>query len=150
MYHIGSKSPPHRYHGMDQIEKRDLGHSRLHGVVVIRVSINDWLGCMASHHRSFQILAPRHTQSLATMTTGAFGALSGIGLPWALNSDQGDFEAKVAFIYGSLLSLSCVGVFLYYPETKGGSFAEIDRLFETGVWPRDFLETHLESDQTDA
>ena len=67
-----------------------------------------------------------------------------------MNPDQGNLGANVAFIYGSLLGVSCVGVFLYYPETKGRSFAEIDRLFETGVWPRDFLETHLESDQTDA
>ena len=33
---------------------------------------------------------------------------------------------------------------MYYPETKGRTFAEIDRLFEMGVQPREFKKTKLE------
>lgn len=50
---------------------------------------------------------------------------------------------KVAFIYGGILGVSCVGVWCFYPETKGRTFAEIDRLFEMGVNPRKFKSTKL-------
>jgi hypothetical protein len=42
------------------------------------------------------------------------------------------------------LGLSCVGVWMYYPETKGRTFAEIDRLFEMRVHPRKFARTKLD------
>jgi len=83
------------------------------------------------------------TQALATVTTGLVGAVSGVLLPFAVNPDQGNMKGKVAFIYGTILTLSCVGIWRWYPETKGRSFAEIDRLFEMGVDPRKFKETVL-------
>lgn len=49
----------------------------------------------------------------------------------------------MAFIYGGILGVSCIGVWMYYPETKGRTFAEIDRLFEMGVNPRRFKSTKL-------
>jgi hypothetical protein len=85
-----------------------------------------------------------HTQSLATVTTGIVGAISGVCLPFAVNPDQGNLGGKIAFIYGSILGLSCIGVWVYYPETKGRTFAEIDRLFEMGVPPRKFSKTRLD------
>jgi len=85
-----------------------------------------------------------HTQSLATVTTGIVGAVSGVCLPFAVNPDQGNLGGKIAFIYGSILGLSCIGVWMYYPETKGRTFAEIDRLFEMGIPPREFSKTKLD------
>jgi hypothetical protein len=85
-----------------------------------------------------------HTQSLATVTTGLVGAVSGVLLPFAVNPDQGNLGGKIAFIYGTILALSCIGVWMYYPETKGRTFAEIDRLFEMGVPPREFKKTILD------
>ncbi|KAH6665390.1 putative sugar transporter [Halenospora varia] len=79
-----------------------------------------------------------HTQSLVTMTTGLTGAIAGIVLPFAVNPDQGNLGGKIAFIYGGLLGLCCIGIWWWYPETKGLSFGEIDRLFESGGRPRDF------------
>lgn len=84
-----------------------------------------------------------HTQSLATVTQGLVGAISGVSLPFMVNPDQGNMGGKVAFIYGGILGISCVGVWMYYPETKGRTFAEIDRLFEMGVNPRRFKSTKL-------
>ena len=84
-----------------------------------------------------------HTQSLATVTTGVVGAISGVLLPFAVNPDQGNLGGKIAFIYGTILSFSCVGIWMYYPETKGRTFAEIDRMFEMGIPPREFGKTQL-------
>jgi len=84
-----------------------------------------------------------HTQSLATVTTGIVGAVSGVLLPFAVNPDQGNLGGKIAFIYGGILAVSCIGIWMYYPETKGRTFLEIDRMFEMGVKPRDFEKTVL-------
>jgi fucose permease len=84
-----------------------------------------------------------HTQALATVTTGIVGAISGVLLPFAVNPDQGNMGGKIGFVYGGILAVSCVGVWWWYPETKGRTFAEIDRLFESGVPPRKFKETNL-------
>lgn len=67
-------------------------------------------------------------------------------LPFAVNPDQGNMGGKIAFIYGSILAVSCLGVWQFYPETKGRTFKEIDRLFEMGVKPRDFEKTVLGPD----
>ena len=85
-----------------------------------------------------------HTQSLATVTTGIVGAVSGVLLPYAVNPDEGNLGGKVAYIYGGILGISCVGIWMYYPETKGRTFEEIDILFEKGVRPRDFKKTRLD------
>lgn len=84
-----------------------------------------------------------HTQSLATVTTGIFGAIQGVSLPFAVNPDRGNLGGKIGFVYGGLLAVSSVGVWLYYPETKGRTFGEIDRLFEMNVEPRKFKDTVL-------
>lgn len=85
-----------------------------------------------------------HTQSLATITSGVVGAISGVCLPFMVNPDEANMGGKVGFVYGALLGLSCVGVWMYYPETKGRTFAEIDRLFEMRVHPRKFARTKLD------
>lgn len=86
-----------------------------------------------------------HTQSLATVTTGVFGAISGVLLPFAVNPDEGNMGGKIGFVYGGILAVSCVGVWRWYPETKGRTFAEVDRLFEMGIDPRRFERTKLET-----
>ncbi|KAG9230457.1 general substrate transporter [Amylocarpus encephaloides] len=85
-----------------------------------------------------------HTQALATVTQGIVGAVSGVLLPFMVNPDQGNLGGKVGFIYGGILGVSCVGIFFYWPETKGRSFGEIDELFGRGVKPRDFKGARLD------
>lgn len=79
------------------------------------------------------------------MTTGVVGAVSGVLLPFAVNPDQGNMGGKIGFVYGGILALCCVGVWWWYPETKGRTFEEIDILFESGVKPRMFGRTKLEN-----
>ncbi|RKF66782.1 General alpha-glucoside permease [Golovinomyces cichoracearum] len=86
-----------------------------------------------------------HTQALATITQGVVGAIGGVLLPFAINPDAGNLGGKIGFIYGTILGGSCIGVWYWYPETKGRSFEEIERLFEMDVKPRNFEKTVLES-----
>lgn len=85
-----------------------------------------------------------HTQALATVTQGVVGAVGGVLLPFAVNPDAGNLGGKIGFVYGTILGLSCIGVWRWYPETKGRTFAEIDRLFEMAVKPRHFEKIDLE------
>ncbi|KHJ30880.1 putative maltose permease [Erysiphe necator] len=85
-----------------------------------------------------------HTQALATVTQGVVGAVGGVLLPFAVNPDSGNLGGKVGFVYGTILGFSCIGIWWWYPETKGRTFAEIDRLFEMGVKPRHFEKINLE------
>ncbi|KAI1000344.1 hypothetical protein K3495_g7851 [Podosphaera aphanis] len=87
-----------------------------------------------------------HTQAIATVTQGVVGAIGGVLLPFAVNPDSGNLGGKIAFIYGSILAVSCIGVWRWYPETKGRTFEEIERLFEMDINPRDFKKTVLTKD----
>lgn len=79
-----------------------------------------------------------NTQSLATITNGIAGAISGVALPFLVNPDQANLGGKIAFIYGSFMVLASLWIWFKWPETKGLRFAEIDELFEKGVSPRTF------------
>lgn len=79
-----------------------------------------------------------HTQSLATVTNGIAGAVSGVALPFLVNPDQANLGGRIAFIYAALLGLSCGFIWWKWPETKGLSFGEIDTLFDMKVPPRRF------------
>lgn len=78
------------------------------------------------------------TQSLATVTNGIAGAITGVALPFLVNPDQANLGGRVAFIYGSCMVLASVWIFFKWPETKGLRFTEIDQLFEEGTSPRSF------------
>lgn len=84
-----------------------------------------------------------HTQALATATQGCAGAIWGFALPYAVNPNEGNLGGKVGFIYGAILFVCTLGIFWYYPETKGRTFAEIDALYERGIPARKFHKTKL-------
>lgn len=84
-----------------------------------------------------------HTQALATATQGCAGAIWGFALPYAVNPNEGDLGGKVGFIYGAILFVCTLGIYWYYPETKGRTFAEIDALYEMEVPARKFSKTKL-------
>lgn len=57
------------------------------------------------------------------------------------NPDAGNLGGKVAFIFGGTTFFCFVGTWLFVPETKDRSVAEIDRLFQMGVSSRKFAGT---------
>lgn len=85
-----------------------------------------------------------HTQSLATVTNGLAGAVTGVMLPFAMNPDQWNLGGKIAFVYGGALAVATVGIWVWWPETKGRSFGDMDRLFERGTKTRHFGKVVLE------
>ena len=79
-----------------------------------------------------------HTQSLSTAMTGIMGAVWSFAMPYMVNPDEANLGGKIGFIFGGILAVCCVGMYFYYPETKGRTFVEIDTLFRMGVPMRKF------------
>lgn len=84
-----------------------------------------------------------HTQSLATATNGLANSVWSFALPYAINPDKRNMGGKIAFAFGGITAICCVGIYFYFPETKGRTFMEIDTLFEMSVSPRNFARTKL-------
>ena len=92
---------------------------------------------------AFAILGETPTASLRAKTVGlatamqaVFGTLMNVCIPYLVNPDKANLRGKVGFIFGGLCGLGTVWSWLYVPELKGRTFAEIDWLFQNDVSPR--------------
>jgi hypothetical protein len=68
------------------------------------------------------------------------------------NPDAGNLGGKVGFVFGATTFVGFIGCWLWLPETKNRTAAEIDELFERGVNVRHFdkAQTGLVANVTDA
>ena len=69
------------------------------------------------------------------------GIVVAIVTPYMLNPTEWNWKAKAAFLWAGLALLSAIWVYFELPETKGRTFAEIDKLFQEGVPARKFKHT---------
>lgn len=76
------------------------------------------------------------TVGLATACQAVFGTVMNIVVPYMVNPDKADLRGKVGFVFGGACALGTVWSWVYVPELKGRTFAEIDWLFQHGVKPR--------------
>ncbi|RLV90777.1 Maltose permease MAL61 [Spathaspora sp. JA1] len=65
--------------------------------------------------------------------------------PYMLNPTEWNWKAKTGFLWAGFAILSCVWVYFELPETKGRSFAELDKLFHNKVSARQFKHTEVET-----
>lgn len=73
------------------------------------------------------------TTALATATQSVFGILMNVVVPYMVNPDAGNMKGKVGFVFGGLSLVATIVSFLYIPELKGRTFAEIDLMFSQRV-----------------
>jgi MFS family permease len=76
------------------------------------------------------------TISLATATQAICGLVMNFAIPYMVNPDKGNLKGKVGFIFGALAVVGAIGSWVYVPELKGKTFAEIDQLFAQEIPPR--------------
>lgn len=84
------------------------------------------------------------TQALANITNGLTAAVWSFALPYAVNPDEGNLQAKIAFIFGGILVLATVLIYFTVPETQNRSFGEIDELWNRKIPARQFAKTKLD------
>ena len=75
---------------------------------------------------------------VAWLTAGASATVFGFTVPYIFNVDAGDLGAKTGFVYAGLCLIGFVATYLYVPEMKGRTPAEIDRMFELRLPTRKF------------
>lgn len=85
---------------------------------------------ISSENATSRLRSP--TQSLVTVTSGLSSCIWSFSLPYAINPDQGNLGGKIDFIYGAVMVLSFIFIWVMIPETAGRTFIEIDELYRRG------------------
>jgi sugar porter (SP) family MFS transporter len=91
------------------------------------------------------------TIAIATTINALINVACAVGIPYAINPDQGNLRGKLAFVFFGV-SLPClVWLFLALPETRGRTFEELDIMFQRRVPTKrfgsyQFLEDMLEEE----
>lgn len=113
-------------------------------VVVITASLGVWPASYAIGSETSSLQLRAKSQGIGWFTAGASAAVFGFFLPYVFNTDQGNLGSKTGFMYAGLCAVGLVVTFLYVPEMKGRTTAEIDRMFELQLPARQFR--HWKSD----
>lgn len=86
------------------------------------------------------------TIALATAINALVNMACAVGIPYAINPDQGNLRGKIAFIFLGT-ALPCVlWCLLALPETKGRTFEELDLMFQKKIATKDFGTYVFEDD----
>ncbi|KAG0646904.1 Maltose transport MAL31 [Hyphodiscus hymeniophilus] len=70
----------------------------------------------------------------------------GVGIPYAINPDQGNLRGKLAFVFFGFSLASIVYCYFCLPETKGRTYAELDIMFLENTNTRDFKNYVFDTD----
>lgn len=76
--------------------------------------------------------------TLSTCTNWFFNWLVSFTFPYLFDADAAALDARVGFIYGSLMVFATVWVYFLLPETAQRSLEDINDLFEQGVPAKKF------------
>nr|RBQ90459.1 hypothetical protein FVER53263_13397 [Fusarium verticillioides] len=83
------------------------------------------------------------TQGLSNVVLCIVQWLIGFVFPYMFNPDAGNLGGKVGFIFGATTLIGFAGCWVWLPETKNRTTAELDDLYAAKVKPRHFHKTHL-------
>ena len=81
------------------------------------------------------------TVMLARNLYNVAGIIVAIVTPYMLNPTEWNWKAKSAFLWAGIAIASATWVYFELPETRGRTFAELDKLFAEGVPSRKFKTT---------
>ena len=79
-----------------------------------------------------------NTIAISTAVNALINVACAVGIPYAINPDQGNLRGKLAFVFLGA-SLPClVWCFFALPETKGRTLEELDIMFQENVPTKKF------------
>jgi len=89
------------------------------------------------------------TIAIATTVNALINVACAVGIPYAINPDQGNLRGKLAFVFFGV-SLPCLAwLFLALPETKGRTFEELDIMFQRRVPAKRFASYRFSEDMVE-
>lgn len=93
----------------------------------------------------FVSLAPKPVSSTQTDQSSS---LQSYTVPLMLSNQYAGWGTKIGFFFAGITGLMLIPVVLYYPETKGRTYAEIDELYERGIpaWRFNTTKTHAQEE----
>ena len=65
-----------------------------------------------------------------------------------ISPDAGDMGVKAIYVWAGLLVPTVVILYLYYPETYGRTYWELDELYERGIPAWKFASTQTSAQQS--
>lgn len=69
--------------------------------------------------------------------------LIGFIFSYLFNPDAGNLGGNVGFLFGATTLLGFIGSWIWVPETKGRTAAQLNKLYDRKVSPRHFKATEL-------
>jgi SP family general alpha glucoside:H+ symporter-like MFS transporter len=84
------------------------------------------------------------TQGLANLCLCFVQWLIGFVFPYMFNPDAGNLGGKVGFVFGATTFIGFVGVYIWLPEPKGRTAADLDKLYASGISARNFHKVKIE------
>lgn len=78
------------------------------------------------------------TIAISTGINALINVACAVGIPYALNPDQGNLRGKLAFVFFGVTIPCLVWCFACLPEAKGRTFDELDIMFQRQVPTKDF------------
>ncbi|MCJ1314351.1 hypothetical protein MMC25_008032 [Agyrium rufum] len=84
------------------------------------------------------------TIAISTTVNALINVACAVGIPYALNPDQGNLRGKLAFVFFGAALPCLVWCFMCLPEIKGRTFDEIDLMFQRKVPTKQFKEYKFE------
>lgn len=73
------------------------------------------------------------TIAISTAVNALINVACAVGIPYAINPDQGDLRGKLAFVFLGATIPCLIWCFIALPETKGRTFEELDVMFQKKV-----------------
>lgn len=86
------------------------------------------------------------TIALSTTVNALINVACAVGIPYAINPDQGNLRGKLAFIFLGVSVPCVIWCFLSLPETKNRTFEELDLMFQRRVPTNKFVSYDFEED----
>ena len=109
-------------------------------LVVITAGMGVWSASFAVAGEASAIHLRGKAQGIAWFHQGASTALFGFFTPYIYNKDAGNLGAKTGFVYAGIALVATFVSYLYIPEMKGRTTAEIDEMFELRLPARHFKD----------
>jgi MFS transporter, SP family, general alpha glucoside:H+ symporter len=85
------------------------------------------------------------TIAISTAINALINVACAVGIPYAINPDQGNLRGKLAFVFLGVTLPCIVWCFLALPETKGRTFRELDMMFASKL-PASQFKDHVFED----